>query len=125
MVWGSDCLHVVCCRWKGENVATSEVADILTMVRSILEANVYGVKVEGKHTEVTNIHILQIGRYFAFNIYIFFNRGHEGRVGMAAVTLEEGQEFDCTDTYKQVMNFLPAYARPRFIRIQVLNIIIK
>lgn len=36
------------CRWKGENVATSEVADILTMARCILEANVYGVKVEGK-----------------------------------------------------------------------------
>lgn len=77
-------------RWKGENVATSEVADILTMSRHILEANVYGVKVEG----------------------------HEGRIGMAAVTLEEGQEFDCSDTYKQVVNYLPAYARPRFIRIQ-------
>lgn len=35
------------CRWKGENVATSEVGDTLTMARSILEANVYGVKVEG------------------------------------------------------------------------------
>lgn len=39
-----------CCRWKGENVATSEVADILTMVHCILEANVYGVKVEGNHS---------------------------------------------------------------------------
>lgn len=35
-------------RWKGENVATSEVADILLMAHGILEANVYGVKVEGK-----------------------------------------------------------------------------
>lgn len=35
-------------RWKGENVATSEVADILTMAHCILEANVYGVKVDGK-----------------------------------------------------------------------------
>uniref|UniRef100_I3JNT3 long-chain-fatty-acid--CoA ligase n=1 Tax=Oreochromis niloticus TaxID=8128 RepID=I3JNT3_ORENI len=77
-------------RWKGENVATSEVADILTMVHCILEANVYGVKVEG----------------------------HEGRVGMAALTLEEGQKFDCSATYTQVVNYLPAYARPRFIRIQ-------
>ncbi|KAK2917716.1 hypothetical protein Q8A73_004462 [Channa argus] len=77
-------------RWKGENVATSEVADILTMARWILEANVYGVKVEG----------------------------HEGRIGMAAITLKEGQEFDCADTYKQVVNYLPSYARPRFIRIQ-------
>ncbi|KAK7891036.1 hypothetical protein WMY93_022999 [Mugilogobius chulae] len=77
-------------RWKGENVATSEVGDILTTANSILEANVYGVKVEG----------------------------HEGRIGMAAVTLKEGEDFDCADAYKQVVTYLPAYARPRFIRIQ-------
>ncbi|CAN9499428.1 unnamed protein product [Ophioblennius macclurei] len=77
-------------RWKGENVATSEVADILTMAHCVLEANVYGVKVEG----------------------------HEGRIGMAAITLKEGEDFDCSDTYKQVSDYLPAYARPRFIRIQ-------
>uniref|UniRef100_A0A7N6BK82 long-chain-fatty-acid--CoA ligase n=1 Tax=Anabas testudineus TaxID=64144 RepID=A0A7N6BK82_ANATE len=77
-------------RWKGENVATSEVADILTTAPCILEANVYGVKVEG----------------------------HEGRIGMAAVTLKEGQDFDCEATYKQVTSYLPVYARPRFIRIQ-------
>ncbi|XP_035520311.1 hsFATP2a_ACSVL_like domain-containing protein [Morone saxatilis] len=77
-------------RWKGENVATSEVADVLTMANCILEANVYGVKVEG----------------------------HEGRIGMAAVLLKEGEDFDCSGTYKQVVNYLPAYARPRFIRIQ-------
>uniref|UniRef100_A0A8C2YXZ1 long-chain-fatty-acid--CoA ligase n=1 Tax=Cyclopterus lumpus TaxID=8103 RepID=A0A8C2YXZ1_CYCLU len=77
-------------RWKGENVATSEVADILTMANCIFEANVYGVKVEG----------------------------HEGRIGMAAVTLQEGEDFDSLHTYKQVVNYLPAYARPRFLRIQ-------
>lgn len=38
---------------------------------------------------------------------------------MAAVTLKEGEDFDCSDVYKQVVNYLPAYARPRFIRIQV------
>ncbi|XP_041853590.1 very long-chain acyl-CoA synthetase-like [Melanotaenia boesemani] len=77
-------------RWKGENVATSEVADILTMAHCILEANVYGVKVEG----------------------------HEGRIGMAAVTLRDGEDFDCLDTYKQVVSYLPTYARPRFVRVQ-------
>uniref|UniRef100_A0A8C8BY33 long-chain-fatty-acid--CoA ligase n=1 Tax=Oncorhynchus tshawytscha TaxID=74940 RepID=A0A8C8BY33_ONCTS len=77
-------------RWKGENVATTEVADILTMVDCIEEANVYGVKVEG----------------------------HEGRIGMAAVKVEEGKEFDGASTFSQVASYLPAYARPRFIRIQ-------
>ncbi|XP_013876970.1 long-chain fatty acid transport protein 2 [Austrofundulus limnaeus] len=77
-------------RWKGENVATSEVADVLTTARCVLEANVYGVKVEG----------------------------HEGRIGMAAVTLRDGEDLDRADVYKQVVNYLPTYARPRFIRIQ-------
>ena len=45
--------------------------------------------------------------------------GHEGRIGMAAVILTEGEDFDCSGTYKQVVSYLPAYARPRFIRIQV------
>lgn len=33
-------------------MATSEVADVLTMVDCILEANVYGVKVEGRYRVV-------------------------------------------------------------------------
>ncbi|XP_056463703.1 long-chain fatty acid transport protein 2-like [Gadus chalcogrammus] len=77
-------------RWKGENVATTEVTDHLVMVHCIEEANVYGVAVPG----------------------------HEGRVGMAALTLKEGQDFDSSATYQQVKSCLPAYARPQFIRIQ-------
>ncbi|KAL0968674.1 hypothetical protein UPYG_G00270050 [Umbra pygmaea] len=77
-------------RWKGENVSTNEVSDILTMMPCIQEANVYGVKVPG----------------------------HEGRAGMAAVRLNEDEHFDCTGTFRHVSSYLPAYARPRFIRIQ-------
>ncbi|KAK7121277.1 hypothetical protein R3I93_022385 [Phoxinus phoxinus] len=77
-------------RWKGENVATTEVADILMMMDCIEEANVYGVKVEG----------------------------HEGRIGMAAVKLKEGRELDCVSICSVLANYLPVYARPRFIRIQ-------
>ncbi|XP_059214852.1 long-chain fatty acid transport protein 2-like [Centropristis striata] len=77
-------------RWKGENVATTEVADHLLMVDCIEEANVYGVKVPG----------------------------HEGRIGMAALKLTENMDFDGKATYQHVKNYLPSYARPRFIRIQ-------
>ncbi|KAK2920001.1 long-chain fatty acid transport protein 2-like isoform X1 [Channa argus] len=77
-------------RWKGENVATTEVADHLLMVDCVAEANVYGVKVPG----------------------------HEGRIGMAALKLKENMEFDGNATYQHVKNNLPSYARPRFIRIQ-------
>jgi len=34
-------------RWKGENVATSEVTEALSVVRGVREANVYGVTVPG------------------------------------------------------------------------------
>uniref|UniRef100_A0A8C2WY52 long-chain-fatty-acid--CoA ligase n=1 Tax=Cyclopterus lumpus TaxID=8103 RepID=A0A8C2WY52_CYCLU len=81
-------------RWKGENVATNEVSDILTLSDCLREANVYGVQVPG----------------------------HEGRIGMAAVTVNEGAQFDGSTIYNHVVNYLPSYARPRFIRIQVLEV---
>lgn len=34
-------------RWKGENVATTEVADIVGLVDFVQEVNVYGVPVPG------------------------------------------------------------------------------
>nr|XP_020493610.1 very long-chain acyl-CoA synthetase-like [Labrus bergylta] len=77
-------------RWKGENVATTEVSDILTISDNLKEANVYGVQVHG----------------------------HEGRIGMAAVTVKEGVQFDGSAIYTHVISYLPSYARPRFIRIQ-------
>ncbi|XP_045142401.1 very long-chain acyl-CoA synthetase, partial [Echinops telfairi] len=36
-------------RWKGENVATTEVADILGLIDFVQEVNVYGVPVPGRH----------------------------------------------------------------------------
>lgn len=77
-------------RWKGENVATTEVADILTLVECIQEANVYGVAVPGQ----------------------------EGRAGMAAIILKGGHKFDSGAVFKHVEIMLPAYARPLFIRVQ-------
>lgn len=77
-------------RWKGENVATAEVADVLTMSDCIEEAIVYGVEVPGL----------------------------EGRAGMAAVTPREGRRFDSAAFYQHVAKFLPNYARPRFVRVQ-------
>ncbi|KYO21140.1 hypothetical protein Y1Q_0001432 [Alligator mississippiensis] len=77
-------------RWKGENVATTEVADILGLVDFVQEVNVYGVPVPG----------------------------HEGRIGMASIRLMEGCEFNGEKMYKHVQDYLPTYARPRFIRIQ-------
>ncbi|CAL1594917.1 unnamed protein product [Knipowitschia caucasica] len=77
-------------RWKGENVATTEVADVLSLCDCVQEASVYGVSVPG----------------------------HEGRAGMAAVILRKGSRFDSTSVFTHVEKLLPTYARPLFIRIQ-------
>ncbi|XP_073464751.1 long-chain fatty acid transport protein 3 [Aquarana catesbeiana] len=76
-------------RWKGENVATTEVSEIMSGLDFLQEVNVYGVTVTG----------------------------HEGRTGMAAVTLRPGNELDLDRVFTHVMDFLPSYARPRFLRV--------
>lgn len=41
---------------------------------------------------------------------------------MAAVKLKENMDFDMEATYQHVRSSLPSYARPYFIRIQVMNL---
>ncbi|KAM8804699.1 long-chain fatty acid transport protein 2 [Eudromia elegans] len=77
-------------RWKGENVSTTEVADILGLIDYVQEVIVYGVSVPG----------------------------YEGRIGMACIRLKENCEFNGENTYRHVHAHLPNYARPRFIRIK-------
>ncbi|BAU93710.1 fatty acid metabolism AMP-binding protein [Methylorubrum populi] len=74
-------------RWKGENVATTEVADALHRVAGVREANVYGVAVPGA----------------------------EGRAGMAALAV--GPDFDLAQLHAEMESRLPAYARPLFLRL--------
>jgi fatty-acyl-CoA synthase len=76
-------------RWKGENVATQEVADVLNGAPGVTETNVYGVQVPGE----------------------------DGRAGMAAVVLAEGASFDGAALYRHAEAHLPAYARPAFVRV--------
>src|SRR5207247_3301728 len=75
-------------RWKGENVATQEVADVLSGAAGVTEANVYGVEV----------------------------RGEDGRAGMAALVLGEGAGLDRAGLYARTEQHLPAYARPALDR---------
>ncbi|KAM9625250.1 long-chain fatty acid transport protein 3, partial [Morphnus guianensis] len=77
-------------RWKGENVATTEVAEALVAHESLQEATVYGVTVPG----------------------------HEGRTGMAALVLRPGCQLDGPALYRHVEQLLPPYAWPRFLRLQ-------
>jgi fatty-acyl-CoA synthase len=74
-------------RWKGENVSTNEVAERLQATPGVLQANVYGVAVEGA----------------------------EGRAGMAALVVDES--FDIKAFGGQVAQELPIYAQPLFVRI--------
>ncbi len=76
-------------RWKGENVATQEVADILNGAPGVSETNVYGVAVAGE----------------------------DGRAGMAAVVVADGTDFDPAAFWAHAARHLPAYARPAFVRL--------
>ena len=80
-------------RWKGENVSTTEVENMVCEYDKIAEAVVYGV-------EIPNT------TYCA---------------GMAAITLADGEELNDADLTEMVTVFkkcLPTYAVPVFLRVQ-------
>ncbi|HKH51144.1 MAG TPA: long-chain-acyl-CoA synthetase FadD6 [Mycobacterium sp.] len=76
-------------RWKGENVATTEVEAALSADPQVEEATVFGVEVPGT----------------------------SGRAGMAAIQLREGEEFDGKGLAKEAYERLPGYAVPLFVRV--------
>ncbi|XP_071482147.1 long-chain fatty acid transport protein 6-like [Diadema antillarum] len=76
-------------RWKGENVSTMEVSQVLSSFPAIMEANVYGVQIPGK----------------------------DGRAGMAAIVPHEGMKVNMRDLYAHVTSQLPDYACPKFLRV--------
>lgn len=77
-------------RWKGENVATSQVSEAITTYPGIADCTVYGVQVPNT----------------------------DGRAGMAAIVLDEGAEFDLPTFRDHLGLTLPDYARPLFVRIR-------
>jgi len=74
-------------RWKGENVATSEVTAAIMAFAGIREANVYGVRVPGA----------------------------EGAAGMAAIVTDGA--LDLAEFRAHLARRLPPYARPKFLRV--------
>lgn len=77
-------------RWKGENVSTQEVENILSSHKSILMSAVYGI-------EIPN---------------------HEGKAGMAAIKLDPNMGFKPDEISRFVTEVLPKYSIPIFIRIR-------
>ena len=75
-------------RWKGENVATTEVAGRLAEAPGVLEANVYGVHVPDA----------------------------DGRAGMAALVVDESFDPAAFSTFVEAN--LASYAQPVFLRLQ-------
>ncbi|XP_066978794.1 long-chain fatty acid transport protein 1-like isoform X2 [Macrobrachium rosenbergii] len=75
-------------RWKGENVATSEIEGVISKFIGHGDVVVYGVEVPGA----------------------------EGRAGMVAI-LDEDKTLDFSLLHNAVTKSLPSYARPLFVRI--------
>ncbi|MFE6860034.1 long-chain-acyl-CoA synthetase [Nocardia sp. NPDC057668] len=76
-------------RWKGENVATTQVEGGFTGIEAITQAVVYGVDIPGA----------------------------DGKAGMAAVTLADGATLDGRAAAAALYDRLPAYAVPLFLRV--------
>jgi fatty-acyl-CoA synthase len=74
-------------RWKGENVATSEVNEAVLDCPGVVDASVYGVAIPGA----------------------------DGRAGMAAVVVDD--RFDLREFRDHISRRLPVYAHPVFVRI--------
>ena len=74
-------------RWKGENVATTEVASAVSTCPGVVAAIVFGIAVEGR----------------------------EGRAGMAVLSTTKA--FDLTQLEAELAARLPNYARPVFLRL--------
>jgi len=74
-------------RWKGENVATTEVAQVLCEAPGVVQACVYGVEIPGC----------------------------DGRAGMAALVVKDG--FQPATLSAHLAQRLPAYARPVILRL--------
>jgi fatty-acyl-CoA synthase len=75
-------------RWKGENVATTEVAEVLRSFPGVKHALVYGVKIAGA----------------------------EGRIGMAALSVDGVPDLDALRQH--LLESLPPYANPAFLRLR-------
>lgn len=76
-------------RWKGENVSTTEVENVLSEMDEIIDGVVYGVEIPEA----------------------------SGRAGMASIRLQADCDFDADATYQHLRAALPKYAVPVFIRI--------
>jgi fatty-acyl-CoA synthase len=74
-------------RWKGENVSTSEVGGVLASIKGVTDALVYGVAIANM----------------------------DGRAAMCALVTNE--EFDLIVLRREVVERLPPYARPVFLRL--------
>jgi citronellyl-CoA synthetase len=76
-------------RWKGENVSTLEVESILNMLPAIQICNVYGVAIPNT----------------------------DGKAGMATIQLDKNVDFNLDQLSGFVIENLPPYAIPVFLRI--------
>jgi len=74
-------------RWKGENVSTNEIGEIINACDGVQYCNVYGVQLPGT----------------------------DGRAGMVGI-ITDGDALDLDALSAHIMDKVPAYARPLFLR---------
>ena len=76
-------------RWHGENVSTTEVEGTVSRILDLKTTTAYGVKIPNM----------------------------DGRAGMVAVVVEDESEVNFDKLRKGIVDQLPKYARPLFVRL--------
>lgn len=125
-------------RWKGENVSTNEVSEVVSVFPGILEANVYGVKVPGNEDgracmaaivtadgKAPDFEKLSVGQLFLTAVAVFFLSVLSFPLCNNICTLRT-HRIDVSDAlgahdrstrYKHIAEQLASYAIPQFIRL--------
>ena len=80
---------IIICRWHGENVSTTEVEGTVSSILDLKTTTAYGVRIPNM----------------------------DGRAGMVAIVVEDESEVNFDKLRAGVVDKLPNYARPLFVRL--------
>ena len=80
---------IINCRWHGENVSTTEVEGTVSSILDLKTTTAYGVRIPNM----------------------------DGRAGMVAIVVEDESEVNFDKLRAGVVDKLPSYARPLFVRL--------
>ena len=94
-------------RWKGENVSTTEVEEVITTQEQVKESTVYGVAIPGTEGRAGMVSLISNVDLGSFDFKSFVSKMREGLPAYAIpLFLRFQQEFEVTATMKRIKSRL-------------------